>query len=78
MLVLWDARLAPARAAVSAVEAHDAEINCIAFNPVNEYVLATGSADKTVVLRDIRRLDHRLHVFENHTDEVFQVKHLYK
>lgn len=73
LLVLWDARLAPARAAVSAVEAHDAEINCIAFNPVNEYVLATGSADKTVVLRDIRRLDHRLHVFENHTDEVFQV-----
>ena len=29
-------------------EAHTAEVNCLAFNPFNEYVLATGSADKTV------------------------------
>ena len=29
-------------------EAHSAEVNCLAFNPFNEYVLATGSADKTV------------------------------
>eukprot|EP00951_Prasinocladus_malaysianus_P026745 scaffold238196_cov43-Prasinocladus_malaysianus.AAC.1 len=30
------------------VEAHTAEVNCLSFNPFNEYVLATGSADKTV------------------------------
>lgn len=29
-------------------EAHAAEVNCLSFNPVDEYVLATGSADKTV------------------------------
>ena len=33
---------------VHAGEAHTAEVNCLAFNPFNEYVLATGSADKTV------------------------------
>lgn len=33
---------------VHAGEAHQAEVNCLAFNPFNEYVLATGSADKTV------------------------------
>ena len=30
------------------VEAHEAEVNCLGFNPFNEFVLATGSADKTV------------------------------
>jgi len=29
-------------------EAHIAEVNCIAFNPLNPNILATGSADKTV------------------------------
>ena len=33
---------------VHAVEAHAAEVNCLGFNPFNEFVLATGSADKTV------------------------------
>ena len=33
---------------VQAHEAHSAEVNCLGFNPFNEYVLATGSADKTV------------------------------
>jgi len=73
LLVLWDTRSAPDRAAVGQVEAHAAEVNCIAFNPVNEYVLATGSADRTVALHDIRRLDRKLHAFESHTEEVFQV-----
>ena len=29
-------------------EAHSAEVNCLAFNPFNEFILATGSADKSV------------------------------
>ena len=37
---------------VHAGEAHQAEVNCLAFNPFNEYVLATGSADKTVRKHD--------------------------
>lgn len=31
-------------------EAHNAEVNCLAFNPYSEHILATGSADKTVRL----------------------------
>jgi WD40 repeat protein len=57
-----------------AAEAHSAEVNCIAFNPHNPHVLATGSADKTVALHDWRNLSQRLHVFESHTEEVFQVQ----
>ena len=56
-----------------AAEAHGAEVNCIAFNPHNPHVLATGSADKTVALHDWRNLGRRLHVFEGHGEEVFQV-----
>ena len=55
------------------MEAHQAEVNCLAFNPFNEYVLATGSADKTVALFDLRKLDNRLHTFASHTEEVFQI-----
>merc|ERR1712224_1161961 len=48
-------------------------VNCLAFNPMGEWVLATGSADKTVALHDIRNLGQRLHVFDGHTEEVFQI-----
>ena len=32
----------------AASEVHTAEVNCMAFNPHNEVILATGSADHTV------------------------------
>jgi histone-binding protein RBBP4 len=50
------------------------QVNCIAFNPLNPNILATGSADKTVALHDWRNLSQRLHVLEGHTGEVFQVR----
>ena len=37
-----------------AVDAHMSEVNCLSFNPYSEYILATGSADKTVALWDLR------------------------
>eukprot|EP00937_MAST-01D_sp_MAST-1D-sp2_P000179 g179.t1 len=55
-------------------KAHAAEINCIAFSPFNEYLFATGSADKTVALWDMRNLSHQLHSFCGHREEVFQVQ----
>ena len=72
-LKLWDTRKAPDGACLNSVEAHQAEVNCLAFNPFNEYVLATGSADKTVALFDVRNLNQRLHTFTSHTEEVFQI-----
>ena len=59
-----------------ASQAHDAFVNCLSFNPNSEYLVVTGSEDKTVALWDLRKLDAktRLHTFETHTDEVFCVE----
>ena len=55
------------------MDAHTAEVNCLSFNPYSEFILATGSADKTVALWDLRNLKLKLHSFESHKDEIFQV-----
>ncbi|XP_061051620.1 histone-binding protein RBBP4-like [Eubalaena glacialis] len=57
-----------------AVGAHTAEVNCLSFSPYSEFLLATGSADKTVALWDLRNLKLKLHSFESHKDEIFQVQ----
>lgn len=54
---IWDIRETNALKPVHCVDkAHDADVNSIAFNPVNEFLLATGSADQTVALWDMRNL----------------------
>lgn len=73
-LMIWDTRSCQADKASHSVEAHVAEINCLAFNPYNHFILATGSADKTVGLWDLRNLQKKLHSFECHNDEIFQVQ----
>lgn len=37
-------------------------------------ILKPGSADKTVALWDLRNLKLKLHSFESHKDEIFQVQ----
>jgi histone-binding protein RBBP4 len=71
-LMLWDTR--DASKPTSNVLAHDAEINCLSFNPFSEWVLATGSSDKTVGLWDLRNLKQRLHTFVGHTNQIYQVQ----
>ena len=44
-MIAWHVALA---GLVQQHEAHNAEVNCLAFNPYSEHILATGSADKTV------------------------------
>ena len=56
------------------MDAHTAEVNCLSFNPYSEFILSTGSADKTVALWDLRNLKLKLHSFESHKDEIFQVQ----
>jgi len=72
-LLIWDTRQSPDKASHS-VDAHEAEVNCLSFNPYSEFILATGSADKTVALWDLRNLKLKLHTFDSHKDEVFQVQ----
>lgn len=73
-LMIWDTRSNTTSKASHAVDAHTAEVNCLSFNPYSEFILATGSADKTVALWDLRNLKLKLHSFESHKDEIFQVQ----
>jgi len=72
-LMLWDLRDNKYDKAKYVVDAHTKEINCLSFNPFSEYIIATGSADKTVALWDMRSLKTKLHSLEGHSEEVYQV-----
>ncbi|KYQ89529.1 WD-40 repeat-containing protein [Tieghemostelium lacteum] len=69
-LFLWDTRQ---QTPVQQVVAHSAEVNSLSFNPFCEFLIATGSNDKTVALWDMRNLSTRLHSLVSHSEEVFQV-----
>ncbi|KAH6928166.1 hypothetical protein HPB50_012356 [Hyalomma asiaticum] len=73
-LFSWDTRSNNTNKPSHTVDAHTAEVNCLSFNPYSEFILATGSADKTVALWDLRNLKLKLHSFESHKDEIFQVQ----
>jgi len=73
-LMIWDTRRGSNNKPSHTVDAHTAEVNCLSFNPYSEFILATGSADKTVALWDLRNLRLKLHSFESHKDEIFQVQ----
>ncbi|XP_076960261.1 histone-binding protein MSI1-like [Bidens hawaiensis] len=53
--------------------AHPSEINCLSFNPFNEWLVATGSEDNTVKCFDMRRLVRPLHTFNHHIGAVLQI-----
>lgn len=72
--MIWDTRCNNTSKPSHTVDAHTAEVNCLSFNPYSEFILATGSADKTVALWDLRNLKLKLHSFESHKDEIFQVQ----
>jgi WD40 repeat protein len=72
-LLLWDTRERDRKKPYQSVDAHAAEVHCLAFNPYSEFILATGSADRTVALWDMRNLAVKLHSFENHADEIIQI-----
>ncbi|XP_076275026.1 histone-binding protein RBBP4-like isoform X2 [Rhynchophorus ferrugineus] len=73
-LMFWDIRCNNTRKPAITVDAHTAEVNCLSFSPYSEYILATGSSDKTVALWDLRNLKLKLHSLESHKDEIFQVQ----
>lgn len=57
-------------AATQAIEGHEDAINALAFNPASEYIVATGSADKSIGIWDLRNLKAKLHALVGHTDSV--------
>jgi len=48
--------------------------NCLAFHPKFESILATGSADKTIALWDLRNFDTKIHSYEGHRDPVVNLE----
>ncbi|KAG3109472.1 Histone-binding protein [Phytophthora idaei] len=73
-LLIWDMRSESYDRPATTVYAHTAEVNCLAFSPFSEYLVATGSADKHVNLWDMRNMKAKLHSFEGHNDEVYQIQ----
>lgn len=73
-LCIWDTRDKDRRRPLHKIDAHKGEVNCVAFNPYSEFILATGSADQTVGMWDMRNLKLKIHSFENHADEIIQVE----
>jgi histone-binding protein RBBP4 len=69
-----DTRMSSTKKALYRKEAHTDAVNCLAFHPEFEVTLATGSADKTVALWDLRNFDKKLHSLENHKDAVMNLQ----
>ena len=71
-LFSWDTRDSPEKPKYR-VEAHIGEVNAVTFSPANEYILCTGSSDKTVKLWDLRNLKSCLHSVDGHTDDILSL-----
>ena len=71
-LIIWDKRK-PEGNVHEVLNAHESDVNCLSFNPYNEFLVATGGLDKTVALWDLRNMKERIHSFKGHDKGVFQV-----
>ncbi|KAI8982164.1 WD40-repeat-containing domain protein [Mycotypha africana] len=69
---VWDTRDDPSRS-FSTVEPHHGQVSCVGFCPSNEWIVATGSSDKTAKLWDLRNLNQSLHTLHGHTGEIIQL-----
>ena len=70
-LQILDIRSSSTTASVTqAVDGHEDAINALSFNLASEYVLASGSADKSIGIWDLRNLKSKLHALVGHTDSV--------
>uniref|UniRef100_A0A0C9RN33 TSA: Wollemia nobilis Ref_Wollemi_Transcript_9643_1854 transcribed RNA sequence n=1 Tax=Wollemia nobilis TaxID=56998 RepID=A0A0C9RN33_9CONI len=77
-LILWDAR-AGNEPAVKVEKAHNADLHCVDWNPHDENLILTGSADNSVRMFDRRNLvsggvGSPVHKFEGHTNSVLCVQ----
>lgn len=63
---------ADSQAAIS-TRAHDDAVNAVAFNKASDFVLATGSADKTIGIWDLRNIKEQLHTLIGHEADVTTV-----
>lgn len=77
-LILWDARTG-STPAVKVEKAHNADLHCVDWNPLDVNLILTGSADNSVRMFDRRKLTSGgvgspIHIFEGHTAAVLCVQ----
>lgn len=69
-LQIIDTRTPGSEAALKAENGHDDAINSLSLNPFTEFILATGSSDKTISIWDLRNLKIKVHSLVGHQDAV--------
>ena len=69
-LQLIDVRKQGEQSVLRKVKAHDDAVNALAFCPTSEFIVATGSADKTIGIWDVRMLTSKVHALIGHQDAV--------
>ena len=67
---ILDIRVPENEKAIWQPKAHTDAVNAIAFHPHWEPLVATGSADKSIGIWDLRNLRRKLHALESHRDSV--------
>jgi histone-binding protein RBBP4 len=73
-LLVWDARDNCSGKPVDFVHnAHNGDIHCLAFNPFDEFSIATGGSDGLVCLWDTRSLKKKVKSLRGHSEGVYQV-----
>jgi histone-binding protein RBBP4 len=65
-----DTRMEGHKKALYRKEAHEDAVNCVSFHPEFEMTMATGSADKTVGIWDLRNFEKKLHSLQSHRGDV--------
>jgi histone-binding protein RBBP4 len=74
-LLIWDNRKDRTTAPSMKLEnAHPADVCCLSFNPFSEFLIATGSADQTIAIWDLRSLKTKVHSLDGDMGEVMRVK----
>ncbi|KAL1811321.1 hypothetical protein DCAR_0623395 [Daucus carota subsp. sativus] len=69
-LILWDTR-SGSTPVIKVERAHNADIHCVDWNPVDVDLILTGSADKTVRMFDRRNLTSGpINIFAGHSEAV--------
>ena len=56
---IWDTRDGQGKPKHTIEQAHDGEVNCLSFNPFNEFLFATGGSDGCVSLWDMRKMQQK-------------------
>ena len=71
---LIDTRQPSHTTALKQAKAHTDAVNCIAFHNKWDSMFATGSADKTIGMWDLRNTKSKVHVLEGHRDSVVAIE----